>query len=427
MASPAPSTDRGIAWQTNRVPRALAVLAGGLAALAAMPLVGLPFVPATVVRAQVDQPSLCHPARTNRTEVAPARIRRAEKAIVSTFLSFSCPAPIEPAHTVLVTDAALVSSDAGVRRGLASLSARLAITSNAYARIGRIDFGPGARTMCGVINDPDEVALCLSGQGVDVPDPRQPDPAPTLSEAIRQAHIRLVRARDDDPPSPDNPVRAARDIIVLVAGAETLPDGVAEQAALCADIAPPLADAAAAGIEVRLACAGDGCATTCLADTARAAAGRGDAVVTWHEAVDELVGRAWASEARVWRLDVRESLNRGANRLGQPTDSRVWSVVPGSFDPPIPHDRESTALQWTLTQPMSKTVTLTYHVLSQMEHGTFTLRQSGEFSAVAIVQDTRGGFGLYRLNNPTIVVAGWGPFVAFLPRLGRTYSYVHSY
>ena len=76
---------------------------------------------------------------------------------------------------------------------------------------------------------------------------------------------------------------------------------------------------------------------------------------------------------------------------------------------------------------MSKTVTLTYHVLSQMEHGTFTLRQSGEYSAVAIVHDTRGGFGLYRLNNPTIVVAGWGPFVAFMPRLGRTFSRVHSY
>ncbi len=103
MASHAPSADRRTAWQTRLVPRALAALAGALAVLAAMPFVGLPFVPALVVRAQSDQPSLCHPERTNRTEAAPARIRRAEKAIVSTFLSFSCPAPIEPAHTVLVT------------------------------------------------------------------------------------------------------------------------------------------------------------------------------------------------------------------------------------------------------------------------------------------------------------------------------------
>jgi len=383
--------------------------------------------------AQADRPTVCHPDVDSGTTVAPKRILRASTVIVDTRLGFSCAAPIEPLHAVLVADAAVIAADAGVRTALAELPARLHPAANPYALLGRIDFGPGIRTQCGLTRDPAELARCLAGDDAVPPPPDdppdQPDPPdvwPSLADGVRKATRMLVTARDDDPPSASHTVRPPRDLIVVMAGASTAPAAPAD-AAWCAEAAPALEAAHAAGIELRLACADGACAQSCLARTLAAVRGDDDGVGGVHDAAEELVGRVWATEARVWRLIVREGLNTLPNpdHGGEPFPA--WSIVPRSLRPAMPHHTDDTVIRWQLTQPMSSTVHLSYMVRPRVERGTVSLRQRAANASLAFVMDTRDGFGVYPLDNPSLVVAGWGPFAVFLPFARRDLVYDKSY
>lgn len=398
----------------------------GRAALAAVVGVASVLAVAGRAHAQSEKASVCHLVRESHTDVAPSRVVRASTVIVNTYLGFSCPAPIEPLHAVLVTDAALVATDPTVRADLATIPGRIVPAVNPFARLGRIDVGPGARTMCGVINDPAELALCFGGAGLVPPAPDHPDPAPAFRDGIDRARRLLIAARDDDPPAPGRVRRAARDVITIATSDRTLPDDPEDRAALCERVGPAVKQAVLDGIEVRLACADGGCGGSCLPETVAAATGSPGAVSGWHESVEELVGRMWATEAKVWQLRVRETLNRVLDAHGQPTDSPVWQVVRGSLQPPMPFSPEATSLTWSLTQPLSSTIHFSYWVRPLVEHGTFTLRQPARNAALAFITDTRGGFAVYPLDNPSLVVVGWGPFAAFLPWVTSP-GYVHSY
>lgn len=415
-----------------RLARAIAArcAAGALAGLVAAVVVG--HVAAQPASAQADRPTVCHPDVDSGTTVAPKRILRASTVIVDTRLGFSCAAPIEPLHAVLVADAAVVAADAGVRGALADLPARLQPAANPYALLGRIDFGPGLRTQCGLTRSASELAVCLAGDAPPAPPdeppaaPDPPDPWPSLADGVRKATRMLVATRDDDPPSPTHTVRAARDLIVVIAGASTAP-AAPEDAAWCAAAAPALAAADAAGIELRLACADGACAQSCLARTLAAIRGDGDGVGGVHDAAEELVGRVWATEARVWRLIVREGLHTLPNPDHGGAPFPAWSIVPNSLRPAMPHHTDDTVIRWQLTQPMSSTVRLSYMVRPRVELGTVPLRQRAANASLAFVMDTRDGFGVYPLDNPSLVVAGWGPFAVFLPFARRDLVYDKSF
>lgn len=408
----------------TRSPRPRRWACGGaiLAALAASALFAAP----APVGAQSDRASVCHLVRESRTEVAPQRVMRASTAIVHTYLGFSCAAPIEPFHAVVVLDSALLAAQPSVRDDLASLPDRVVPAANPFARLGRIDIGSGARTMCGVINDPEELALCFRGAGVVAPDPDDRAAAPAFRDGIHQARRLLIAARDDDPPAPGRVRRAARDVIAIVTSERSLPADPDRRADLCDAVGPAVKQAVLDGIDVRLACAGGDCGTSCLPATIAAVTGSPGAVGGWREAVEEVVGQVWATEARVWQLRVRESLSRVVAANGVPTNSPVWQVVRGSLEPPMPFSPEANALTWSLTQPLPAMIDLSYWVRPMVEHGTFTLRQPTRNAALAFITDTRGGFAVYPLDNPSVAVAGWGPFAAFLPWTFAT-GYVHSY
>lgn len=397
-----------------------------LAAAIAWTLTG----PGTVA-AQADRPTACHPDRDSRTTVGPTRIMRASTVLVDTRLGFGCAAPIEPLHAVLVPDAGVVAADSGLRAVLADLPARLQPAANPYALLGRIDFGDDARTQCGLTRDADELALCLAGDGAWTPEPgAEPPPAtsgPSLADAVRKAVRLLVAARDDDPPSRGQVVRPPRDLVVVVAGAATVPAAAGAAAAWCAAAAPALADAVAAGVEVRVACNDGACAQSCLPRAVATARGDDGGLADFHDATEDLVGRVWATEARVWSLIVREGLYTVPSGERDVPPFPAWTIVPNSLQPPMPHHPDDTVIRWQLRQPMPDTVHLRYMVRPRVERGTVSLRQGAANASLAFVTDTRGGAGVYALDNPSVVVVGWGPFAAFLPLATRDLQYSHSY
>ncbi|MFN8422993.1 MAG: hypothetical protein U0470_06240 [Anaerolineae bacterium] len=74
-------------------------------------------------------------AHRSRAAAHPARIDRHRH----TYLGFSCAAPIEPFHAVIVLDSALLAEQPSVQDDLASLPDRVVPAANPFARLGRID------------------------------------------------------------------------------------------------------------------------------------------------------------------------------------------------------------------------------------------------------------------------------------------------
>lgn len=248
-----------------------------------------------------------------RSHVAPPAVKLGELVTVLDDVVFSCPQRRRPLHVALV---APWPPAAGTDRAVAGLGAALDLSQNPWVAVGLVGYADSATLLCGVQPGDDRWAACLEAGGAGTG-----GGSGGLAAAVYQGWKALALARRD--PHLRQAEEPVREVMALLLPGDEPTSGA------CAAARRELAAARDDGVDVSVICPTGSCPTDCVA--AGAAPDRRPPAETYDHLADRLATLAQASELRVARLTLRETVPAEFDIDETSLDPPATSGIPGAF------------------------------------------------------------------------------------------------